>query len=537
MAEPIEIAFASDVRDVIKGTDSIADAFDDVSDSLRDLERDSDDATDKLADGAGDAAKDVGRLEDSIRDAVDEADKLSKEGGDAFDKLSSGARDSSKKIGDDTTAGFDRAKQGADEFKDEANSTAKEAAASFDGSAESIGDVFQELSANAFAGFGPAGAAAGLAAAVGIGIAIGKLQELAETNTEAKEKMAELGREIYDTGGAMSDADLAGKVADIAFSLAEEDVWYKWGDQAITHTGLVKEALEGVDDAIAKDSFQALAGDVDAAARAQDGLKESIEADTRALEDHVLLVDEYGNTVLTKEGEAIQASIDKRKDLQDKIADVTGVQQDANAEVDYYTQIMGESTEAIEAANESLEAHADALDKATGRAMDADQAELDYAAQLQESSDAIIENGKQTDINTEAGRNNRGALLDLAKAALGNQEAMIANGDATADVKAKTDAARSAFIEAAESAGYTKAEAKKLADQYGLIPANVDTHVKAHNVQQTKNELDGLAEPRTATITPLLGSTNDVDNWFQGKVGGLRIPVDFYTRKGVSAAP
>lgn len=80
---------------------------------------------------------------------------------------------------------------GLSEFRDEANSTAREAAASFDGSAESTADAFQEVAANAFAGFGPAGAAAGIAAAVGLGVALAKLNEISEEINAAKEAGAE----------------------------------------------------------------------------------------------------------------------------------------------------------------------------------------------------------------------------------------------------------------------------------------------------------------------------------------------------------
>lgn len=536
MAKPIEIEFASDVTDVIRGTKDIAQGFEDVSDALRDVERDSEDSSKALADGAKDAERSSENLEDQLKDTLKAQEKLGDEGKDAFDKLADSARKAGKDTGDSIKDGTDRASEGMGEFKDEANSTAREAAASFDGSAESITDVFQELAANAFAGFGPAGAAAGLAAAVGIGIAITKLQEVSEANTEAKEKMAELGREIYETGGIMSDADLAGKMADIAFSLGQEDVWWKWGDQAQTNVGMVKEALEGVSDEIAKDAFKALAGDVEAAARAQRDLEDSIRRDTEALQDHVLLVDEYGNVHLTQEGQAIERSIEAREDLAEKIEEETGVRQGANAEVDYYTQIMGESTEAIEAANEALGDHAEALDEAANAAMGADKAELDYKNTVAQATETIKENGATTDLNTAKGRENRQALIDQASSAHGLIDALIQQGGSTADVTAKTQAARNSFIKAAEAAGYTKGEARSLADQYGLIPKNVDTKVKAHNVRETKAELDGVADERTATVNASMGDTFSVTNFFAG-LHNRTIPVNFVARGGLGQVP
>ncbi len=77
-----------------------------------------------------------------------------------------------KSLGKKTKKAAEEGKSGMDDFKQEANQTARESAASFDGSAESIVDVFQEVAANAFQGFGPAGAVAGLAIAAGIGLGV-----------------------------------------------------------------------------------------------------------------------------------------------------------------------------------------------------------------------------------------------------------------------------------------------------------------------------------------------------------------------------
>lgn len=92
------------------------------------------------------------------------------------------------------------AEDGVKEMGEEANSTAKEAAASFDGSAESIIDAFQEVAANAFAGFGPAGALAGLAIAAGIGIAVGEFQKAEEAAEELRQKAIEYADEAREAG-------------------------------------------------------------------------------------------------------------------------------------------------------------------------------------------------------------------------------------------------------------------------------------------------------------------------------------------------
>jgi hypothetical protein len=119
--------------------------------------------------------------------------------------------------------GTDDAKEGLGEFRDEANSTAKESAASFDGSAESIGDAFQEIAANAFAGFGPAGAVAGLAAAAGLGLVFAQVEKNDERTQALREQVAALAEEYIATGriGGVSMGSVADAIKDMA--LATED--------------------------------------------------------------------------------------------------------------------------------------------------------------------------------------------------------------------------------------------------------------------------------------------------------------------------
>lgn len=212
----ITIDFLSNVRGLLKGTDDVEEAFEDVASSLDDLARDSQKAGDKLGDNIGDGAKDaekgVDRLERTFKDLADTAKRETKGAGD--------------QIGRNYKKGTDEAGEGLKEFKDEANSTARESAASFDGSAESIADVFQEVAANAFAGFGPAGAVAGLAAAVGIGMAVSAIQGGIESTEALKERTQELADEYITTGGigATSIEFLVDKLKELATESADGSV-------------------------------------------------------------------------------------------------------------------------------------------------------------------------------------------------------------------------------------------------------------------------------------------------------------------------
>lgn len=183
MAKVHEIGIGADTR-----------AFEDqIKKGVIDPTEDAEKALKKLGDtDAGtDAARDLDKLEDALRDAQRATDRTA---------------DSMDDVGDKGRRAFDKAKDGADEFRDEANSTAREAAASFDGSAESIADAFQEIAANAFAGFGPAGAVAGLAAAAGIGLAAAGFESVQEAQEKAAELASEWADRFVESGQRVSTA-------------------------------------------------------------------------------------------------------------------------------------------------------------------------------------------------------------------------------------------------------------------------------------------------------------------------------------------
>lgn len=156
----IIVDLVANARDFIRGTDQAEKSLDKFGDSLDQVARDGDLAADKLERSFRDAARDVNQS----------ADKIKRDAGDSLNEIG-----------------------------EEAGQTARETAASFDGSFESIIDGFQEVAAQAFAGLGKVGAAAGLAAAGAIGLivaAYGKAQE-------AQEKLNETANRYYE---ALSEA-------------------------------------------------------------------------------------------------------------------------------------------------------------------------------------------------------------------------------------------------------------------------------------------------------------------------------------------
>lgn len=158
------------------------------------------DPLEKAADafeGLEDAAKSAD-LDKELDKAADRTNVLSKELDDARDglkRLGYAARDA----GDDAKRGMDGASEGAATLKDEAKQSARETAASFRDVTDVL-DLVQEVAANALGGFGPAGVAAGLIAAAGIGLATGAFQQAEEAAEALRQKAVEYAQDAVGAG-------------------------------------------------------------------------------------------------------------------------------------------------------------------------------------------------------------------------------------------------------------------------------------------------------------------------------------------------
>lgn len=418
MAGGIKIPFIADVSSFIKGTDNVSDALEDVSDSLNDVARDArtagEDAGEGLArgieDGARDAESGVERLERDLRDSLEKVEREAKDTGDGIEKLGDAAKDaaregdnafdklarSTRKVDDAT----DAAGEGMGEFKDEANSTAREAAASFDGSADSIQDVFQELAANAFAGFGPAGAAAGLAAAVGLGLAVSALQSGADKANEAKERIVELARAIDEAGGDISNVRLGERIREWGQEIVDQKSWWElWQDTAVTALEDVQKRSRelGLD---WKTIARGMGGDTEDYQRALEDINERIAEFDGRLED-VRSSTERGGHARAAAVEQVQrerqAYVDMRSDLEKANAETkaaielqrlfeesTGL---SVAAMEAYDDAAGEVAGSSDTMATAIEAAAERQAAATE---DASDSAADYADTAVASFDDVI---------------------------------------------------------------------------------------------------------------------------------------------------
>jgi len=536
----INVDLVADASEAIRESGKLGDALETVADQLDDIGDQGKTVDDKVSEafrGMEDGAKDAGRtVEDKVGDAFRSVETDAKDAGrtveskvgDAFRAVAADAKAAGKTIGQDVKDGTDKAGDGMGELRDEAAGTAREAAASFGSLEDGLG-ALQEVAANALVGFGPAGMVAGLAAAAGIGLAMTAMQDAATTATEAKQKAVDMVDAIAEAGGNLADVDLADRIKSWGREVLDDNWMTFWADESSTkfqETAKDAEAF-GVK---ATDAIRAASGS------AEDSRKflEETADDWQTLNDRV----EQGTRVSTDGAIAFDDGAKAAQRQRDALSDLRGQAEENIATTENAVQIyeletdaIGDTAAATEAATEALRDRAAALEESATSAMDADAAELDYMETLQQSTKDIQSNGRTVDINTEAGRANRLTLLEMAGSARKLIDAQIAQGDSTATVTKRTQAARDSFINAATSAGMTKDAARRLADQYGLIPGNVDTHVKAHNVANTEREINNVARARTVPVHISPSGAQNVANYITG-MNGQKVYVDVVPRGG-----
>jgi hypothetical protein len=229
MAKGISISIGADAKTFASAVKSdVLRPLDETVKALEDVNREGDDLN--LEDRMRDSQRATARLKDENEELADAIRQAGRRGRDMGDDVKRGAREAER--------GVERAKAGVEDFKDEANDTAREAAASFDGSAESIGDAFQEIAANAFAGFGPAGAAAGLAAAAGLGVVTTVIADQTEAAAEFKSSIRDAYQAAVEEGRTyLDEAQIIAAVNDLIFD-PENDSIYKQAEQDAERLGV-----------------------------------------------------------------------------------------------------------------------------------------------------------------------------------------------------------------------------------------------------------------------------------------------------------
>ena len=293
----ISIPIASDTRDFSQGIkNGVIQPLEGVEDALDAVAREGDQAGEKLEKALTEAQQETEQLTDKHQ----ELGRVIRDTAQASSRAMRGANDSTR----EATRG---ASEGLRDLKDESRSTAREAAASFDGSAQSIIDAFQEVSANAFIGFGPAGLVAGLAAAAGIGLISSAIQKGDENAEQLKARVSELTSELIEAGteGGPSLDYIVDRLKELATSAGEGETSLKQLREAADGSGSsyrdLARAFAGNTDQLdrlvkkGKEREAGLTREIDLARRAANGAIFS-DAETK-IRDKIKAQQEY-NTYL-----------------------------------------------------------------------------------------------------------------------------------------------------------------------------------------------------------------------------------------------
>ena len=442
MAKGISINFLADVRDFLKGTKNVEDSLDDVADSLDDVAKEGEQST--------------GKLEDGFRELA----KASKRAGDD--------------VGDNMDKGFKKASEGADALSENSKSNAKEVAASFDGSVQSIADGFQGLAAEAFEGFGPAGVAAGVLVAAGIGLATAEIQKNEEAAKAAKQRTIELGQAFIESGAGVAGLESFNEQLKLIISNAD---------------GAPKK-LEEIQK-LAKD-FPDLADDISTMAVAFAGNEDATKAMIKQLDEAAKAERSYGENVA--EGDTYHESraqtLEKEKAKLEQVQKAT--EDAARIEQEWLASGGAESQAKADAINNINQSYDDVVNSVTDF-VNAETGVLDVEAYL--------------------------AAIDARSKALEDYQTNLAKSGLSTEQK---DALNAMGVDAAAAwlAGYQSAtpeQQKKLKDSLTTAASDssgvarktiddafkkpVDAKVQAiADTEEARKDLDNLIKARTAII-------------------------------------
>ncbi|WP_242511459.1 phage tail tape measure protein [Pengzhenrongella frigida] len=150
--------------------------------------------------------------------------------------------------------------------------------------------------------------------------------------------------------------------------------------------------------------------------------------------------------------------------------EATGAQDALSAGYEYTSVSI---TEQVDALTELIGIQSEA----SGVVMSERDAQRGLQAAIDDATASLEENGKTLDITTEKGRANQAALDGISESGWKLIESMRANGSSQAEIQAQMGSTREAFLLAADAMGMGAEEAGILADQLGLIPANVVSQV------------------------------------------------------------
>ncbi|WP_353707602.1 phage tail tape measure protein [Cellulosimicrobium sp. ES-005] len=155
------------------------------------------------------------------------------------------------------------------------------------------------------------------------------------------------------------------------------------------------------------------------------------------------------------------------------------------------------------------------------------QRQLEQA--IADANTKLSENGATLDITTQKGRDNQAALDDIASSTWDVIAAMQKNGADQTSLQAVMQTSRDRFLGVAQAAGMSADEANGLADELGLIPAQVQTNIRA-DTGQAMSAIENLK----AAYASIKDRTIEITTAF--KETGIRPPAGYYVPSGERAS-
>ncbi|MCZ9883720.1 hypothetical protein [Arthrobacter sp. B2a2-09] len=504
---PIEIPISVTADGAEKGVSKVADAFDDLEGSLKDVSK-----------AGGKSAKD---LKSDMSDAAKQIDRdLTK----ALDGVSDSAKSTGGSVGKNVKEGTDKAGKGMETLRDESKQTARESAASFSNITDAA-DALQEVAANAFTEFGPAGMAAGILAAAGIGLAISALQDNADQINQNKQNILDLAGEIRDAGGDLSKVDFVGKMQDWGLAIQDTKEWWEvWQKDA-------KDGFEVVQEESRKagtewvSAFKGAHGSMDDSLQFLKDTDKEFNDLNKTIEDAGRTYDEYGNSTsnasietqnqaeaLKKQREAAQKNADAVRDANKAAWDAVNVGKTENSVLQEQLDLKN-----------SL---ADANKGAITSELDLADAQADLATKLADSSAKVSDHTKES-------RDNERAIISGADAINTYAQAQVDAGVSTDTVKGKVAEQRDALIDQATKFFGSRDAAAAYIDQVLKTPKKVDTDVNLNGIPDAEERLRQFTDKgRHLYVNVQTGDTSAVDNYIEG-MNGKKVYVDIAPRGGV----
>lgn len=410
-----------------------------------------------------------------------------------------------------------------------------------------------------WAGFGPqlGIAAAFTAVAVAVSDYAGKAQAATERSRELADALKQTKVTAANLQSGLSNTEAAvKKILD-----TDQDVGkHGWLSDAMSNNlDSVKESLEKLNgvQGLTGMSTARLARVVAEGGHAYDDLQRRLVAVANADTQQIATVGPT-ITIMGEQGKAANSLTNALDDVRRKLIGQMEAQAQANGySKDYVSNLLKEGASIQDAYRLTESAAQKKRDLADATKIAADyesqhrqtliamqSAQVSYETTLANTGSAMrnvnalskqgqaIWDGQTRSINltTVAGQQAFTALSGLANVGNSWLNSMIANGQATSQVDAQQKQLTADFIRQAQAAGYTRDQAKALADQYLMTPKQIKTQVEL-NAEQAKLQLlqyidlisstfgptrNGIAEKKLMirlTDEGVIKSMDDLDKW------------------------